>query len=197
MTDTAGALVCLAPASTRCQRARHAAWGGSPVGGHGDVFSGGSPWTVTGPLLDLSCSLVMLKFDLYSTLCSSCFHTLCLVLLTLHRLVSPFHKLGRHVSGEALRVISVNPQTPTHEKGVDGHAYYSSTFVQLTPNLVLLTLHRLASHFYTLGRHASGDALRVDGQPPTHEKRVDGHAYYSPIFVRLTLWPACSGRVVC
>ena len=27
--------------------------GGSPVGGHGDVFSGGSPWTVTGPLPDL------------------------------------------------------------------------------------------------------------------------------------------------
>jgi hypothetical protein len=24
--------------------------GGSPVGGHGDVFSGGSSWTVTGPL---------------------------------------------------------------------------------------------------------------------------------------------------
>ena len=29
--------------------------GGSPVGGHGDVFSGGSPWTVTGHLLDLPC----------------------------------------------------------------------------------------------------------------------------------------------
>ena len=27
--------------------------GGSPVGGHGDVFRGGSPWTVTGPLFDL------------------------------------------------------------------------------------------------------------------------------------------------
>jgi len=27
--------------------------GGSPVGGHGDVFSGGSPWTVTGHLHDL------------------------------------------------------------------------------------------------------------------------------------------------
>ena len=27
--------------------------GGSPVGGHGDVFIGGSPWTVTGHLLDL------------------------------------------------------------------------------------------------------------------------------------------------
>ena len=27
--------------------------GGSPVGGHGDVFSGGSPWTVTGHLPDL------------------------------------------------------------------------------------------------------------------------------------------------
>ena len=43
--------------------------GGSPVGGHGDVFSGGSPWTVTGPLFDLfdlpvlSCSLVMLTVD--------------------------------------------------------------------------------------------------------------------------------------
>ena len=29
--------------------------GGSPVGGHGDVFSGGSPWTVTGHLSDLPC----------------------------------------------------------------------------------------------------------------------------------------------
>ena len=27
--------------------------GVSPVGGHGDVLSGGSPWTVTGPLFDL------------------------------------------------------------------------------------------------------------------------------------------------
>ena len=42
--------------------------GGSLVDGHGDVFSGGSPWTVTGPLFDLfdlldlfvlTCSLVM------------------------------------------------------------------------------------------------------------------------------------------
>jgi hypothetical protein len=88
LTDTVGALVCWAPASTRCQRARHAAWGGSPVGGHGDVFSGGSPWTVTGPLLDLSCSLVMLKLELYPALCSSFFHALCLVLITLHRLTS-------------------------------------------------------------------------------------------------------------
>ena len=71
LADTVGALVCLAPASTRCRRARHAAWGGSPVGGHGDVFSGGSPWTVTGPLLDfvvdlfaLSCSLVMRRRQL-------------------------------------------------------------------------------------------------------------------------------------
>ena len=68
--DTVGVLVCLAPASTRCRRARHAAWGGSPVGGHGDVFSGGSLWTVTGPLYDLldslvfSCSPVMLMLDL-------------------------------------------------------------------------------------------------------------------------------------
>ena len=33
--------------------------GGSPVGGHGDVFSGGSPWTVTCPsscMICLSCS---------------------------------------------------------------------------------------------------------------------------------------------
>ena len=65
MTDTVGARVCLAPASTRCRRARHAAWWGSPVGGRSDVFSGGSPWTVTGPLFDLldllvfTCSLVM------------------------------------------------------------------------------------------------------------------------------------------
>ena len=27
--------------------------GGASVGGHGDVFSGGSPWTVTGPFFDL------------------------------------------------------------------------------------------------------------------------------------------------
>jgi hypothetical protein len=57
-------------------------------------------------------------------------------------------------------------------------------------NLILLTLHRLASHFYKLGRHASGDALRVvsvDGQLPTHQKRVDDHAYFSSTFVRLTL----------
>ena len=70
MADTVGALVCLAPVSTRCRRARHAAWGGSPVGDHGDVFSGGSPWTVTGPLFDLldllvfSSSPVMLMLDL-------------------------------------------------------------------------------------------------------------------------------------
>ena len=45
--------------------------GGSPVGGHGDVFSGGSSWTVTRPLLDfvvdlfaLSCSLVMRRRQL-------------------------------------------------------------------------------------------------------------------------------------
>ena len=46
--------------------------------------------------------------------------------------------------------------------------------------LVLLALHRLTSHFYKLGRHVSGDALRVismDGQPPTHEKGVDGYAH--------------------
>jgi hypothetical protein len=34
--------------------------GGSSVGGHGDVFSGGSPWTVTGPLPDLLVLLVSL-----------------------------------------------------------------------------------------------------------------------------------------
>ena len=58
-----GALVCLDPASesTRCRRARHAALGGSPVGGHSDVFSGGSLWTVTGrPLFDLYCPLLVL-----------------------------------------------------------------------------------------------------------------------------------------
>ena len=57
-------------------------------------------------------------------------------------------------------------------------------------NLVLLALHRLTSYLYKLGRHVSGDALRVisvDGQPPTHEKRVDEHAYYSSTFVRLTI----------
>ena len=36
--------------------------GGSLVGGHGDVFSGGSPWTVTGPLFDLPDLLVPLSF---------------------------------------------------------------------------------------------------------------------------------------
>jgi hypothetical protein len=41
VADTIGALVCMAPASARCLRARHAAWGGSPVGGHGDVLAGG------------------------------------------------------------------------------------------------------------------------------------------------------------
>ena len=34
--------------------------GGSPVGGHGDIFSGGSPWTVTCPLPDLLVLLVSL-----------------------------------------------------------------------------------------------------------------------------------------
>ena len=29
------------------------------VGGHGDVFRGGSPWTVTGPWLDLHDLLVL------------------------------------------------------------------------------------------------------------------------------------------
>ena len=59
------------------------------------------------------------------------------------------------------------PQTPTPENRVGGHAS--------KPGLT-----RSASlGFYKLGRHASGDALRVtsvDPQPPTHEKRVDGHA---------------------
>jgi hypothetical protein len=50
------------PASTRCRRARQAAQGGSLVGGHGVVFSGGSPWTVTGPLFDLPDLLVFLLF---------------------------------------------------------------------------------------------------------------------------------------
>ena len=36
--------------------------GGSPVGGHGDDFSGGSTWTVTGPLLDLPDLLGFLLF---------------------------------------------------------------------------------------------------------------------------------------
>ena len=41
--------------------------GGSPVGGHGDVFSGGSPWTVTGPLLDLP-DLLLLRIFLATQL---------------------------------------------------------------------------------------------------------------------------------
>ena len=67
LVDIVGGLVCLTPASTRCRRAHHAAWGGSPVGGHGDVFSGGSLWTVTGPLFNLldllvlSCSPIILQ----------------------------------------------------------------------------------------------------------------------------------------
>jgi hypothetical protein len=36
--------------------------GGSLVGGHGDVFSGGSPWTVTGPLHDLHVLLGFFSF---------------------------------------------------------------------------------------------------------------------------------------
>ena len=36
LPDTIGALVCLAPASARCRRARRAVLGGSQVGGHGD-----------------------------------------------------------------------------------------------------------------------------------------------------------------
>jgi hypothetical protein len=43
--------------------------------------------------------------------------------------------------------------------------------------LILLTVHRLASHFYKLGRHVSGDALRVVS--------VDGH--FSSTLVRLML----------
>jgi hypothetical protein len=35
---------------------------GSQVGGHGDVFSGGLQWTVTGPLFDLPDLLVILLF---------------------------------------------------------------------------------------------------------------------------------------
>jgi hypothetical protein len=31
---------CMAPASTTCRRARHTAWGGSPVDGHGNVLAG-------------------------------------------------------------------------------------------------------------------------------------------------------------
>jgi hypothetical protein len=59
-----GVLVCVADESTRCGRARHAAWGESPVGGHGDILAG--PVNVDrdpagGPLLDFSCSLVMLN----------------------------------------------------------------------------------------------------------------------------------------
>ena len=42
--------------------------GGSPVGGHGDVFSGGSPWTVTGPLHDLLVLLIRECFRQASTL---------------------------------------------------------------------------------------------------------------------------------
>jgi hypothetical protein len=40
-------------------QARHAAWGGSSVGGHGDVSGGGSPWTVTGPLFGFACYLLV------------------------------------------------------------------------------------------------------------------------------------------
>ena len=37
--------------------------GGSSVDGHGDVFGGGLPWTVTGPLLDLPDLLVLLSLN--------------------------------------------------------------------------------------------------------------------------------------
>ena len=63
LADTVGALVCLAPASTRCRRARHAAWGG--VAGWRSLcsLSGMSTWTVTSPLscLDLSAHSFVLK----------------------------------------------------------------------------------------------------------------------------------------
>ena len=39
--------------------------GGSPVGGHGDVFGGGSSWTVTGPLFDLPDLLVQKSLLLF------------------------------------------------------------------------------------------------------------------------------------
>jgi hypothetical protein len=41
VADTVGALVCPATWLPRLPVARHAAWGGSPVGGHGDVLAGG------------------------------------------------------------------------------------------------------------------------------------------------------------
>ena len=72
-TQLARLYVWLQRLHQRCRRARHAVCGGSLVGGHGDVFSGGSLWTVvavTGPLFDLldllvlSCSPVMLMLDL-------------------------------------------------------------------------------------------------------------------------------------
>jgi hypothetical protein len=86
LLDTVVVLVChgLAPASTSDptyplpgRHARHTIRGGSLVGGHGDVFSGGSTWTVTGPLLDLfdllalSCSLVMFMFNLNAFNCGA------------------------------------------------------------------------------------------------------------------------------
>ena len=40
--------------------------GGHAVGCHGDVLAGGSMWTVTGPLLGLYRSLVMLRLDFYA-----------------------------------------------------------------------------------------------------------------------------------
>ena len=64
LADTVGALVCQVWLPRLPVAGAHVTplEGGSPVGGHGDVFSGGSPWTVTGPLPDLPDLLVFLLF---------------------------------------------------------------------------------------------------------------------------------------
>jgi hypothetical protein len=52
--------------------------GGSPVGGHGDIFSGGSPWTVTGPG---HCSICLI--------CSFFSRSFVRSMLKLHKFCSP------------------------------------------------------------------------------------------------------------
>ena len=47
--------------------------GGSPVGGHGDVFSGGSPWTVTGPLFRMACFACFHLFTCHAHVRFECF----------------------------------------------------------------------------------------------------------------------------
>ena len=102
LANTVGALVCLAPASTRCLRACHATWGGSPVGGHSDVFSGGSMWTVTSPLFSLHCSLLVL-------ICA-----LIVLMTTLPQTPIPANRVGGHASSPGLQVVLALHRLASH-----------------------------------------------------------------------------------